>query len=230
MAAVDPYTSRLETSMRLLTERLAWLDGQSRQLAAENDSLRRELDLAGQRLDEEQQARPGQITTVAELRVAAEDAARLEEFEQRRRALASRLSELEGRARARIEEIRASSERLDDAVLEELRELEAEEDSPGDLNEAGPEPEVLAATELDLGEESRALEEAVDHPDLEEIAARRAEAEALDLEIKALLRLRGTIVTSVREMLIGLAEELSYAENEHLATLPPPEGEPELPA
>ena len=205
--AVDTYTSRLETNLRLLSQRLAWLDGQARELSAENDALRRELDRAGRGREAALPTRADE-TSAAERVAAAADAERLREFEERRSALATRLSELEERARTRIGEIRASSERLEDAtkvaaepeIAEELEELEVI--GPDSAGAADPAAE------------------------LEALAARRDEAAALDVEIAALLRLRGTIVASVREMLIGLAEELAHAEREHLATLPPPEGEP----
>lgn len=209
-------------SMRLLTDRLAWLDGQARQLAAENDSLRRELDKVGRLVEVDARSRADEMAVAAENRAAARDAQRLREFDQRREALAARLSDLEGRARTRIKEIRASSDQLEEtARAAAIVKLEAESDLGGDIDEL---EDVMA---------EGVVAQLTPEPDLDEerLAARREEAESLDREIQALLRLRGTIVSSVREMLIGLAEELAYTEREQLATLPPPEGEPEdLPA
>ena len=95
--------------MRLLTERLAWMDGQTRQLATENEWLRRELDNSTRQIEVEARERAKEI--VAELE--AREEAPAEDVGVTREVLARRVSELEGDARARIDEIRARSAELD---------------------------------------------------------------------------------------------------------------------
>ncbi len=145
MAAVDPYTSRLEAGMRLLTDRLAFMDAQARQLVAENEALRNELDLTIRRV------------------------------------------EVEVEARARAQEILAAAARREPAA------------GPESWPPPGEEPVAAHPPGPEEGEQLQ------------------ARADALQAEIEALLELRETVVTSIRETLIGLAERLAAAERDHAA-------------
>lgn len=103
MASVDPYTSRLESGMRLLTDRLAHMDSRVRALVAENEALRAELDWAAQRTESAARERAREILAAAEARepVAASDVDRYRE------QLARQATALHEEARARIERFRA---------------------------------------------------------------------------------------------------------------------------
>lgn len=184
--------------MRLLTERLAWMDGQTRQLATENEWLRRELDNSTRQIEVEARERAKEI--VAELE--AREEAPAEDVGVTREVLARRVSELEGDARARIDEIRARSAELDAPT-------EARLPAPDWPAPAGEPVAGLAPPEAsEDAQRARAELEA-------ELAVGRERADALEAEIEALLQLRQSVVESIRETLLGLAERLAEAEREH---------------
>ncbi|MEZ5063068.1 MAG: hypothetical protein R2700_16455 [Solirubrobacterales bacterium] len=111
--APDPYTSRLQANMRLLSQRLAQLDQQARQLAAENEALRHELDLNARGAVGQARIEAEQIVAAAEERAAAIDAmtkVRVERrLEEQREALAKQAADLEVVTRARIAELKEAA-------------------------------------------------------------------------------------------------------------------------
>lgn len=198
MAAVDPYTSRLEANMRLLTDRLAFMDAQAARLAAENEVLRGQLDLANRRVEAEARARAQEILAAVDRRDARRGPAPESAHDDHREQLSERAAALHDEARTRIEQIRARG-----------TELAA---TGGAEPQAWPPPagEPLADLPPPGGAEPAA------DPDMAfEIDGQRARAEALQAEIDALLELRETVVSSIRETLLGLAERLAAAEREH---------------
>lgn len=112
MPSSDPYTSRLESNIALLTERLTWVEAEAGRLEADNEHLRRELDLAAQRVELAARERAERILAAAGER----DAGRMHELEAQRRGLAARVGELEDEARSRIAEIRARAAALEAPV------------------------------------------------------------------------------------------------------------------
>lgn len=189
MATVDPYTSRLEASMRLLTDRLAFMDGQTRQLAAENEALREELDLMTRRIEVEARERAQEILAAVDER--RQPAAVTGEFDRYREQLAEQAAALQGEAQVRIQQIRSRGS-----------ELAAE---PGSGLESWPPPEG---------------EPVAGHPPPDAVPRSVIEDGALQAEIDALLELRETIITSIRETLLGFAEQLAAAERNHTADCP----------
>lgn len=184
MATVDPYTSRLEASIRLLTDRLAFMDGQTRQLVAENEALREELDLTTRRIEVEARERAQEILAAVDER--RQPVAETDEVDRHREQLAEQAAALHGEARARIEQIRSRGSEL--ATV------------PGSW--PPPEGEPVADYPPPPEAEPRS---AVDD---------RARADALQAEVDALLELREAIVTNIRETLLGFAEQLAAAERD----------------
>lgn len=185
--------------MRLLTERLSWMDAQTRQLAAENEWLRRELDNSTRQIEVEARERAKEI--VAELE--AREATPADDVGVTREDLAVRVSELEGEARSRIDEIRARSAELEAPT-------EARLPSP-----EWPAPEGEPAAGLAPPVDDAAIERERDEREAE-LRLQRERADALEAEIEALLRLRMSVVESIRETLIGQAERLAEAERSNL--------------
>ncbi len=164
--------------MRLLTDRLAFMDAQTRQLVAENEALREELDLTTRRIEVEARERAQEILAAADARREPAAAGDVEGYRER---LSEQAAALQGEARERIEQIRARGSEL----------------AAGP--KSWPPPEGAPV---------------VDYPPPGDEAL-RARAEALEAEIEALVALRETVVTSIRETLLGLAEQLAAAERDH---------------
>lgn len=178
--------------MRFLTDRLAWLDTQTRQLAAENEYLRRELDDTTRRIEVEARERAQEILAEA----GSPD------LEVEREEVSQSVSRLEGTARTRIEEIRARGAALEVPASSAI--------DPG----AWPAPEGEPHADLPPPA-PLAVDEPPPAPDEDAIRAQRERADALQEEVDALLRLREGIVESIRELLLGQAERLAEAEREH---------------
>lgn len=189
MAAVDPYTSRLEAGMRLLTERLAFIDAQARQLAAENEALRAQLDAVGSRIEAAARERAQEILAAAGRGGPISEPAGADAIEGYREQLSARAAALHDEAREQIEQVRRRGSAL----------------AAGP--ESWPPPRGEPAIDLpppDVG------------PD-PVLADRERRAAALQAEIDALIELRATVVSSIRATLLGLAERLAAAEREHVA-------------
>ena len=207
---IDPYTSRLEANMRLLSERLAWLDQKSRQLATENEALRRDLDLNTSRIEEDARERANRIVTAAEERAAELNAATAQEVERQRAVIAQRARVLEVETRRRIEEVQLQVAEMQ-APDASGRKIETVS-SPAEPSTTAVDP----TPEQDPEREPRAHSDPPRQPVAENPAAGPAtedEAAELRAQINELLRLRDSLVLSVRESLIGLAEELGRAES-----------------
>ncbi len=108
--------------MRLLSQRLAQLDQQARQLAAENEALRHELDLNARGAVGQARMEAEQIVAAAEERAAAIDAMTKVKVERRlqeqREALAKQAADLEVVARARIAELKDTAAAMGDEASE----------------------------------------------------------------------------------------------------------------
>lgn len=171
--------------MRLLTDRLAFMDAQTGQLAAENEALRDELDLIARRIENEARERAQEILAAIDERRGP--AAATGEVDRYRKQLAAQAAALQDEARARVQQIRNRGSELAAAA------------GPG--LESWPPPEGEPVT---------------DYPPPETVSRSVAEdgarADALQAEIDALVELRETVIRSIRETLLGLAEQLAAAE------------------